>query len=87
MENNTKKLWFKRKSYGWGWQPSSWEGWVVLLVYLLITIVVFRSTDLTQHSGSDTLINFAPRFVVLTIILIFVCYKKGEKPKWTWGGE
>ncbi|MCX6717702.1 MAG: hypothetical protein NTU76_03445 [Candidatus Taylorbacteria bacterium] len=25
------KLWFKRKTYGWGWVPSSWEGWFVVI--------------------------------------------------------
>ena len=28
MEN---KFWFKRKKYGWGWRPASYEGWAVTL--------------------------------------------------------
>ena len=24
--------WFRRKRFGWGWTPISWEGWVVTLL-------------------------------------------------------
>ncbi|MDQ3244962.1 MAG: hypothetical protein M3P22_01255 [bacterium] len=84
-ENKNKKLWFKAKEYGWGWTPVSWEGWVVILIYLIIMIGAFRYFDQNSHSASDTLINFALPYVLGTIILFFICYKKGEKPKWQWG--
>lgn len=86
QENNKeKKLWFKRKSYGWGWMPVSWEGWVIILVYVLALVSNFITIDNVQHSGSDILINFAPRFIIFSLALIFICYMKGDKPKWTWG--
>jgi hypothetical protein len=74
MEKQNKKLWFKRKTYGLGWTPCSWEGWLVLIIYLIIIISIFRKIDLNSHSGSDTLIGFALPFIVLTIILIIICY-------------
>ncbi len=88
-ENNKteKKLWFRRKRYGWGWYPISWEGWLIIVVYILALVSNFTTIDATQHSNSDTLINFAPRFIILTLILILICYKKGEKPKWSWGNN
>ena len=43
--------------------------------------------DAHSHSGSDTLINFAPRFLLLTLGLYLICYFTGEKPKWQWGGK
>ncbi len=90
MENNKNKetkLWFKRKRYGWGWTPCSWEGWLVLAAYLILMIDTFKNINAVQHSGSDTFINFSPRFIILTLALIFICYKKGEKPKWSWGED
>lgn len=82
-----KKLWFKRKYYGWGWRPSSWEGWLVLLVYVLALRKVFIVRDRLSHSGSDTIIGITLPVIVLTIILILICYIKGEKPKWQWGKQ
>ena len=39
------RYWFAAKTYGWGWGlPLTWEGWLVLLVYLVllpVAVVVF----------------------------------------------
>jgi hypothetical protein len=72
---NKKKLWFRAKMYGWGWYPSSWEGWLVLTVFALLIII----SALTL--GPFSLLVATP----LTIILIYICYKTGEKPRWRWG--
>ncbi len=80
-----KRLWFRRKTYGWGWTPATSEGWFVVLLYVLILISIFRVVDLGSHSGSDTLINFAPRFLLVTLGFYIVCTLTGEKPKWQWG--
>ena len=86
MENsNDKKIWFRAKNYGWGWYPVSWQGWLVMLVWIAFLVKIFIKADLASHSGSDTLINFAIPFIVSTIIFLAICYKKGEKPEWRWG--
>jgi hypothetical protein len=83
MEN--KKLWFRAKKYGLGWYPISWEGWVILILYLVAIVQYFIQSDIKSHSVSDTLINFATPFIVNTIFLLIICYARGEKPKWRWG--
>ena len=30
-----KQLWFKAKTYGYGWYPVTWQGWLVILIYVL----------------------------------------------------
>jgi uncharacterized membrane protein YhaH (DUF805 family) len=88
LKDNPQGLWFKRKLYGWGWAPATWEGWMVLLVYvaLLVALVVTREKDIPGNpdSGSNIL-TFAIPVIVLTILVITICYWKGEKPKWQWG--
>lgn len=85
--NSPKKLWFKRKTYGWGWVPVSWEGWLVVFVYIALLVKMSLQINSTAHSGSDALIAFAVPFVVSTLVLIGACYWKGETPKWMWGEE
>lgn len=86
MEQNiNKKIWFRRKLYGWGWMPITWQGWLVTLVYVAMLIRIFLNIDKNSHSVSDTLIGYFLPFVLLTIILIIICYKTGEKPRWQWG--
>ncbi len=87
LKDNPNHLWFKRKLYGWGWTPATWEGWSVLLVYvaLLVALVATREKDIPGNpdSGSNFLTSALP-IIVLTVLLIVICYKKGEKPKWQW---
>lgn len=71
------KLWFKAKRYGWGWFPSTWQGWVIVLVYILI---VFGATKLLPN-----VLYLEIVIAVSTILLLLICYKTGEKPRWRWG--
>lgn len=82
------KLWFKRKLYGWGWTPVTWQGWITIFIYIIIisTIALIKEKDIQGNpdSGSNFLI-FALPIILFTILLIIICYKKGEKPRWQWG--
>ena len=77
-KQKSKKLWFKAKHYGWGWCPCSWQGWLLILAWvILFTLAVIKM----DHEWLKNLIFI----FVFTGILIWICYKKGEKPRWRWG--
>ena len=80
-----KNLWFRAKNYGWGWYPSSWQGWVILIAYILILVWNFNRLDSISHSNSDTIRPFVIQTFFITLLLIGICYKTGEKPEWRWG--
>ena len=86
--SQSEKLWFKRKLYGWGWTPSSWQGWVSLIVYVvLISLIVMSREEYipgNDMSGSNFL-TFALPIFLLTTFFIILLFKKGEKPRWQWG--
>ncbi len=82
-----KRYWFKAKKYGWGWYPSTWQGWLVLSVFVFILIQDFIRIDSTSHSVSDTLRPLIIHTFFLTLLLIGVCYVTGEDPQWRWGEE
>lgn len=88
LKDNPKGYWFKAKLYGWGWTPAKWQGWFVIFIYILLIIglVLIREEDIPGNpdSGSNFL-TFALPIIVLTILLVIVAYKKGEKPRWQWG--
>ena len=73
-----KKIWFKRKKYGFGWTPSTWEGWTVVLVWAILFYSFISKTN--QNWSKKSLFIF-----LITGILIYVSYKKGESPRWQWG--
>jgi hypothetical protein len=84
LKDNPKGYWFKRKLYGWGWTPATTQGWIVFLIYLLFVIVVAFGFN----EGAGEVESIRKLFVLLTtatVVLIWVIYLKGEKPKWQWG--
>ena len=85
IQNNPQHYWFKRKAFGWGWVPATWEGWATLLIWLLVFALL--NIDFMQNPAPDnaTTTRFLFHVFVLTLVLIAVCYWKGEKPGWRWG--
>lgn len=81
------KRWFKAKTYGYGWYPASWQGWAIIITYISLVIQFFQLIDKNSHSVSDTLIGMVIPFVLLTILLLFIAYGTGEKPRWRWGNK
>jgi hypothetical protein len=78
-----KKYWFPAKRYGWGWGlPSAWQGWVVLILFIMLMAFGAVLFPPDRHGISYGL------FVCLCSLLLFVvCWWKGEPPRWRWGGR
>lgn len=84
MAEQSPNKWLKSKNYVLGLIPSSWQGRVALVVYIVTIAWLFIRIDGKSQSGSDTLISFVPLVVVLTSVLLFITYqmsgdKKGKK--------
>ena len=75
------RYWFRAKRYGWGWGlPLTWEGWAVLAVWLGVFVAAIPFFHLTQRIREHFL------FVAgMVVVLIGVCYWKGEPARWRWG--
>lgn len=88
INDNPEHYWFKRKIWGWGWTPVTWQGWLATLLYIgLILFLVYTSEESipgNPDSGSNFLVLGLP-VILLTTFFIFLLYKKGQKPKWQWG--
>jgi len=78
------KLWFKRKQYGWGWTPVSWQGWLVTALYIALVVGLGIAVE-NASSRREVLLFFVLPTLVLTTTLIRIAYKKGERPHWQWG--
>lgn len=76
-----EQAWFRAKRYGYGWGlPARWQGWAVFLGYLAVL----------GGSGVTLLPERHPAFLIVTmvlsVVLVGVCFWKGETPRWRWGG-
>ena len=83
MEKRTPEIWFPAKRYGIGWGlPIHWKGWVVLMVYVLLFILLHIYVD----PGLENVL-WASCFVSLILSLMAICWIKGEKLRWRWSGK
>lgn len=84
----TQKYWFKRRRYGYGWTPTSKQGWSVLLIYLVIVIAsVFFIPAAGKNELTTEIVLYLCGVGALTLALIAISYAKGPKPKWRWGAK
>ena len=76
------RYWFPAKRYGWGWGlPSSWQGWAVLAVYAVLLVL---GVYFIRPHGPLLFLAFT---VLLTLLLMAVCWLTGEPPRWRWGKD
>ncbi len=77
-----KKRWFRRKRYGFGWTPNTWQGWLVTLAYIVVLATFFYYCDLNLDTSTTVLAVFT---VVWTAAFITLCRIKGQSLRWQWG--
>jgi uncharacterized membrane protein YhaH (DUF805 family) len=85
LKDNPNHYWFKRKIFGWGWVPVTWQGFAVIIIFVGLIIGIAVPLDKQPQSVSDAVYSFFVPLVVLIILLIGLCYWKGEPPNWQWG--
>jgi peptidoglycan/LPS O-acetylase OafA/YrhL len=83
----TDRIWFKAKTYGWGWTPASWQGWAVTIADLVFVLGwgVYLATHPALARRPDFLLIALAPIVAAALILIVICWLKGERPRWRWG--
>ncbi len=81
------KLWFKAKTHGYGWAPASWEGWLVILVFLVFFYAGMAVFITNPHISSTDTILFLAYIFSLTALLLSICHRTGEPLRWRWGNK
>jgi hypothetical protein len=78
-----QKYWFPAKRYGWGWGlPAVWQGWAVLAAFFCL--LVAGALVLLPDRGPAAFVAYS---ALLCVVLVVVCWVKGERPRWRWGGQ
>lgn len=82
-----KRYWFKRKLFGWGWQPATWEGWLSLFIFFFLELGnwMLRYEPRLEMLTDRDIYYFVAESIILVFLLILLCVQTGEKPRWQWG--
>ncbi len=83
--NGKSEIWFKRKTYGWGWTPANAKGWAAVVTYVIAMSLYPALAKQSVVDGVDQTSGFSiPIFLLiaaaLTAALVGISYFKGEKP-------
>jgi hypothetical protein len=82
MQTNSD-YWFPAKRYGWGWGfPSAWQGWLVLVTFFALLFF-----GIYLFPPRQSLAAFLLYVVAISVVLLGVCWLKGEPPRWRWGTD
>ncbi|HVY01178.1 MAG TPA: hypothetical protein VHA12_00225 [Candidatus Nanoarchaeia archaeon] len=89
LKDNPQGYWFKRKIYGWGWTPVTWQGWIVIILFISVLIInglYFENKVISNGNPSEFDLGLFFGSIILSVFLVIaICYAKCEKPKWSWG--
>ena len=85
LKDNPEGYWFKAKLYGWGWDPAKWQGWLVLILF--VVFLAWSAFGLPSEGvpSNAQLAWFFVKTVFAVFVIIATCYKTGERPSWHWG--
>jgi hypothetical protein len=71
------RYWFPVKRYGWGWGiPCAWQGWAVLVGYLLLVFGGIVFIDPQRR-----VLAYLLYVALLSALLIAICWHTGEPPR------
>ena len=83
MTREDRDIWFPAKRYGWGWGlPVTWQGWAVMAAYFVMLLIGVFGIDPERQ-----LPLFMAWMLACSAVLVAVCWWKGERPRWRWGGR
>ncbi len=62
--------------------PVTWQGWVVLVGYILALLA-----GVPRIRGALGDLAAIAYVTALSVVLVIVCWRKGEPPRWRWRGR
>lgn len=87
-EQKDKKLWFGHKNYGYGWAPTSWQGWASISVWgTIVTLSTIWLSNQNDYPQTTYNLLYTLMIFISTGALALISRLKGPKAKWRWGKD
>jgi hypothetical protein len=83
---STTDYWFKRRRYGFGFTPTTWQGWVTIAAFVVLAIIAVLQlkTDVNNTAGLSFL-RFLGIFLIALSLLLIATALKAPEPHWRGG--
>ena len=81
------EYWFKPKTFGYGATPTTWEGWALVAVYILVLVAGIVAMTLRKESFATYIASLAV-IGVATVVMVVVSVQKTDGAwHWSWGAK
>jgi len=70
------KYWFRPKTYGYGMIPISWEGWLVVVIFVGILALAAYSNQIFLYPRLEEVAGFFLDILILTSLFVIFCKDK-----------
>jgi hypothetical protein len=77
------KYWFKRRRYGYGWVPVTWEGWLTLV--FSVGIVILAAFQLPSVPSDAEILRYLGITALAMGNLFLITRLAAPYPRWRWG--
>ncbi len=67
------------KKSGWIYIPNSNVGWIVVIIYVAVSIVTLIAIDWHYNSLTSTIIRFFPYFISYSVIYFWIALNSSGK--------
>jgi hypothetical protein len=82
----TTNYWFKRRRYGWGWIPVTWQGWGIVAGWLVVVLGgAFTLDDTPKNEFTHELGIYLLVVLIATVGMVIISLAKGPTPRWRMG--
>ena len=79
--------WFKQKRFGYGATPVTWQGWVLMLVYLAIVVGCVAIAGASQMSPWGLVAAVIMLVVATAVVFRWTWLKTEGGWRWRWGND
>jgi hypothetical protein len=82
------EYWFRPKTYGYGATPNTWQGWAVIVGFVIvIAAAALLILPYRAQSPAALIVFLAVEALVLAALWV-VCRRKTDGEwRWRWGGR
>jgi hypothetical protein len=70
--------WFRRKRWGYGWMPCTWQGWVVTVLFIAAVMGIGFAAQAGRITQGTTLEIIAAMTVALVAVTAFASGKDSD---------
>ncbi len=77
--------WFRPKRYGYGATPNTWQGWLLLVAFVVLTAGIMAALEFGIGGPAAHQIAIAA-VMILAALFTWIVWKKTDGPwRWRWG--